>query len=138
MSVWKSLRFKLMRLAAGVLLVAPFPMISGAEETEPPSPERGLELAERLCKSCHLIGDNGGASVPSGPPTFRGIANRPGQTGRQIMNVLIQPHVPMPNMQVSGPEINDIIIYLESLRTDKGAPPLVPTWSPKPKLPSPS
>lgn len=139
MSGWTLLRFLLAMLVTFGLMLIAVPKVAGAAEEEaPPAPEKGLELAERLCKNCHLIGNDVGTSVPAGPPTFRGIANRAGVTGQQIMDVLIKPHAPMPDMHLSGPEINDLNAYLETLRAYKTAPPLVSTWSPKPKMPSKS
>ena len=110
-----------------------------AEEKAAPSPEKGYELAQRFCQGCHLTEDKAGATIPVGVPTFRGIANRTGQTGQRIMNVLIQPHAPMPDIRLTGEEILDIIAYLETQRTDTSIPPLLPpTGSPKPKYPQPS
>jgi hypothetical protein len=121
---------------AAVLLSIP---AAWAEEKAPPSPEKGYELAQRFCQGCHLVENKAGASVPAGVPTFRGIANRPGQTGERIRNVLIKPHAPMPDIRLTGEEILHLIAYLETLRTDKAIPPLLPPpGSPKPKYPQPS
>jgi mono/diheme cytochrome c family protein len=120
-----------------VLAVAP---AAWAEEKKAaPSADKGYALAQRLCQGCHLIEDKAGATVPAGVPTFRGIANRPGQTAQSITSVLIKPHAPMPDVQLTSPEILDIIAYLETLRTNTSVPPLLPPpGSPKPKYPEPS
>jgi cytochrome c len=102
-----------------------------------PSPENGHALAQRFCTNCHLIENNSSATVPAGVPTFRGIANKPGQTGQNIMNVLIHPHPPMPDIHLSRAEIVDIISYLESLRTNAAVPPLLTPFPTAPK-PQPS
>ena len=123
--------------AAAMVLVAVLP--ASAEEKAAPSADKGYALAQRLCQGCHLIEDKAGATVPAGMPTFRGIANRPGQTAQRITSVLIQPHAPMPDVQLTSPEILDIIAYLETLRTNTSVPPLLPPpGSPKPKYPEPS
>lgn len=76
--------------------------------------------------------------LPAFPP-LRAIANLPGQTATRIMNVLIKPHVPMPDMQLSRQEMLDIVAYLDTLRTDKSAPSLLPPkQGGKPKYPEPS
>ena len=108
-----------------------------AEDAPTPSPEKGHALAQRFCNGCHLIDDNASVTVPVGVPTFRAIANQPGQTGQRIMNVLIKPHPPMPDIHLSSNEILDIVSYLETLHTDKSVPPLLsPTeQSPKPEYP---
>jgi mono/diheme cytochrome c family protein len=112
---------------------------ASAEEKPAPSPEKGLELAQRFCQGCHLVEDKAGATIPVGVPTFRGIANRRGQTGQHITNVLIQPHAPMPDVRLTSEEIQHILAYLETLRTDKTIAPLAPASpTPKPKYPEPS
>jgi mono/diheme cytochrome c family protein len=115
------------------------PAVSAEEKKAAPSAEKGHALAQRLCQGCHLIEEKAGATVPEGVPTFRGIANRPGQTAQRITNVLIQPHAPMPDIRLTSAEILDIIAYLDTLRTNKAGPPLLPPpGSPKPKYPEPS
>ena len=111
-----------------------------APELEVPSPERGLAFAQRFCKDCHLVDGSGNTTVQAGLPSLRGIANKPGQSGEHIRNVLINPHPPMPDMQVSAQEILDVISYLETLRTDKTAPPFLAPSQPgtKPLYPKPS
>ena len=111
-----------------------------AQQRPQPSPDKGREIAERFCKGCHLIEDRADAPLPAGVPTFRGIANRPGQTGQHIMNVLIKPHAPMPDIHLSNEELLNIVAYLETLRIDKSIPPLLETAPQAPKLqyPAPS
>ena len=105
--------------------------------TTGPSAAKGLAIAQSLCVNCHLLPNNQTATVPSGVPTFRAIANRPGQTGEQIMFVLIKPHVPMPDMQISREEILSILAFLETLRTNPAVPPLLTPseLNPLPKSP---
>lgn len=112
-----------------------------AEDAPPSSPEAGLKLAQTLCQNCHLLpGTAPGNTVTVGIPSLLGIANKPGQTGPAIERVLIQPHAPMPDMKLSNQEIQDLIAYFDSLRTDPSLPPLQPSTKPaeKPKHPTPS
>lgn len=89
--------------------------------------ERGRELAERLCANCHLVdATTQKSAVPAGVPTLRAIANSPGQTGQRIFNALIVPHPPMPDTKLTVEEIWSIVSYLDELRRDKSAPPLLP------------
>jgi cytochrome c len=115
---------------------------SNAQGAPPaPSAEVGLKLSETLCQTCHLISDAvPGKAVTVGIPSFRGIANKPGQTGKAIELVLIKPHLPMPDMKLTNAEIQDIIAYLDSLRTDKSGPTLLlPSQPPeKTKYPAPT
>ena len=93
-----------------------------------------------FCSNCHLVDDAAGASVPAGVPSFRSIANRPDQTGQRITDKMINPHPPMPDIQLSISEMLDIIAYMDELRLDKTTPLQSPAikLQPKPKLPEPS
>lgn len=128
---------------AGIGLLLAGAQITGAQappQPNEPSAERGHELAGRLCSNCHLVEGQKDATVPAGIPTMRGIANQPGQTGQRIMDTLIQPHSPMPELRLTIDEIRDVITYLETLRTDKSGPPLQAPLNPavRPKRPQPS
>lgn len=116
------------------------PPASAAPELEAPSPERGQAFAQRFCKDCHLVEGSGATTVQAGMPSLRGIANKPGQNGERIRNVLINPHPPMPDMQVSAQEILDVLAYLQSLRSDQSGPPFLSPAQQgiKPKYPKPS
>lgn len=109
-----------------------------AEEPRPPSPERGKAVAERLCAGCHLTGSERREGVPAGVPTFPSIANRADQTAARIRNILIAPHAPMPDLQLTIEEIADIITWLDTFRP-AGAPPLMRRdEGGKPKYPEPT
>lgn len=125
---------------AGLASLALAASLTAAFADDQPSPEAGLKIAQTLCQNCHLVPGASGNTVTVGIPSLSGIANKPGQTGRAIEAVLIAPHAPMPDMKLSMPEIQDIIAYLDSLRTDKSLPPLQPSQKPneKPKYPTPS
>lgn len=112
-------------LAAAMLLIS---TASGWAQSRdagprPPSAARGMALAERLCSSCHVTAAS--ASAQAGVPSFTSIANRPEQTAARIRNVLIAPHAPMPDMQLSTEEIADITAWLDTLRDPKSGPPLL-------------
>lgn len=102
-----------------------------------PSAERGRGLAIRLCRNCHLVDNTESHGIPAGTPTFRGIATAPGQSKERVAGFLIQPHAPMPDIQLSRAEIDDIIAYLDMLRAEESLPPLqAPPGGDKPTLPS--
>ena len=111
-----------------------------ADETPKiPSAIDGRAIAEKFCKSCHLIGPGEDGATQVGPPSFPSIANKKGQSAKHIEGVLIQPHTPMPDMHLTNEEILDIIAYLDTLRSGKSTPPLLqPGLQNKPKFPSPS
>ena len=116
--------------AIALLCLAPSPL-RAEDVLFQQAQEKGHVLAQALCKGCHLVDDKALSPVPVGIPTFRAIANRLGQTGEKVKDVLIKPHTPMPEIQPSNDEILSIIAYLESLRTNKAVPPLLvsrPRW----------
>ena len=113
-----------------------------AEDKKPqgPNPDRGIVLADQLCSNCHIVSSKQSTSAGAGIPSFRAIANKPDQTSAHIANVLIKPHAPMPNMQLSRFEIMDIIAYLDQLRRPEAGAPLLKPAKKGGKLeyPSPS
>ncbi len=120
-------------------LLGAVPTALRAEDLKLPSPAVGQELSEKLCKGCHVIGSQSEGTAQEGPPTFPTIANRPAQTAERIMGALVSPHPPMPDMQLTNEEMLNIISYLETLRTDKTAPPLLPpSGAAKPNLSDPT
>lgn len=95
--------------------------------------QRGADLAQHLCASCHLMPGSQHTSVTAGIPTFTAIANKPGQTGRHIELVLMKPHSPMPDVQLTIREIENILHLLQTLRSDQSAPPLISPLDADPK-----
>ncbi|MEZ5849815.1 MAG: cytochrome c [Hyphomicrobiaceae bacterium] len=110
---------------------------SGANGTPTnPDPEKGRQIAERFCKNCHIMEGAAPTTVTPGIPSFKAIANKPGQTGRHIRDVLIQPHRPMPDLQLSNEEILNLLAYLDGLRSNAATPSfLTPGDGPKPVYP---
>lgn len=114
----------LVRAAPVVLLLAMCPVrglaqdprLDGPEVTKP-DPQNGQVLAEKLCVSCHVVEADVGP-VQSDIPSFKSIANRPGQTREALMNWLTLPHPPMPDLGLSRQEIRDLGAYLISLRVE--------------------
>lgn len=127
-------------LGSGLLLAGSALAQSKPAAPRGPDAERGLALSEQLCRNCHIVSPRQSSSAGAGIPSFRVIANKPDQTGTRIVNVLIKPHAPMPNMQLSRFEILDIIAYLDRLRSADAGPPLLKPAKKGRKLsvPSPS
>ncbi|MGI9522541.1 MAG: c-type cytochrome [Hyphomicrobiaceae bacterium] len=107
----------------------------------PPDPLRGRQLAQSFCINCHLVDPDQSGGINEGIPSFRAIANRPGQTHENIVNFLVEPHPPMPDMQLTRSEIRDLTAYLDTLRRPEAGAPLLktkPKQKTKPKLPKQS
>lgn len=113
-------------LAAGVIALVSTAVADTKDKDVKPDAGRGQALAEKLCVSCHVVSREEDKPVTAGVPTFRAIANKPGQTADNIRAKIIQPHAPMPDIQLSRQEITDIIAYLDALRSESAGPPLLP------------
>jgi mono/diheme cytochrome c family protein len=72
----------------------------------------GRELARRWCTACHVV-DPEGTGADAGPPLPSLLAGK--RSAEQIEGWLAEPHPPMPNLDLSRQEINDIMAYLRSL-----------------------
>lgn len=77
----------------------------------------GKEVAQKLCVNCHIV-EPGGAANEVNPsiPAFMAIAKIPNQTESAIRGFLIEPHPPMPNIQLTAHELDNIAAYIMSLK----------------------
>lgn len=78
--------------------------------------QQGHRLAQRLCAQCHLVDDVAGRSTNAAAPTFVAIARTPGLTERALTAALQTSHRTMPNIVIKGADINDIVVYILSLK----------------------
>ena len=76
-------------------------------------PLLGEAIAKRWCADCHTLGD--GPTASDQAPGFRAIARGPRGTPELIRAFLTQPHAPMPQMQLSRNEIENLIAYIRQL-----------------------
>jgi cytochrome c len=77
-------------------------------------PDAGADVALRWCTSCHLIRPSATAPVPQGPPTFTAMARE--RTPDALRGFLARPHAPMPPIDLSRADIDNLIAYIETLR----------------------
>ena len=77
----------------------------------------GRALARSWCTSCHLVEPSGLGSDTA--PPFAIIANDAQRPATRLRRWLADPHPPMPNMRLSKKEIDDLVAYLESLKSKK-------------------
>jgi mono/diheme cytochrome c family protein len=95
-------------LAVGLLAAGPV--------TNKPDPVRGKQLAERLCVNCHLVGSARQQRASADVPSFREIANKPGQTAGGLVARIILPKHSMPQIPLEKSELTDLAAYIMSLR----------------------
>jgi mono/diheme cytochrome c family protein len=119
------MRLKVSAAGAGALLglaslwVAGLGLSAGALRAQiHPDPGTGRELADKLCTGCHIVGNEvASAAVPADVPSFKAIADKPGQTTEAIAGRIVVPHPPMPEIQLTREEIGDLATYILSLRS---------------------
>lgn len=74
---------------------------------------RGRDVVERWCVGCHSAGPTVDDRIPSLPAL---AANMPRSEGA-IRAFLMQPHKPMPPLELGTQQIEDIIAYLGTVQT---------------------
>jgi mono/diheme cytochrome c family protein len=79
----------------------------------PGDPEAGHDLVRSWCTACHVV-DLEGTGTDAGPPLPALLAGKQ-RTADEIRGWLADPHPPMPNLNLSRQEIDDILAYLQSL-----------------------
>ena len=75
---------------------------------------QGEELANQWCSNCHLVGAEQTAGGDTAPP-FEIIAETAADRTDELQAWLADPHPPMPNLDLTRQEINDLLAYIESL-----------------------
>lgn len=81
-----------------------------------PDPAVGADIAETLCKNCHVIGDDPKAKHPNpAAPSFVDIAKMPSTTELSLKVFLRSSHKQMPNILLSADEIDSLAAYILGL-----------------------
>jgi mono/diheme cytochrome c family protein len=78
--------------------------------------DRGRQISHQWCSSCHLV--DPGQVVSDGAPSFFQIANDPYITPERLRGWLAAPHEPMPDLNLTRREVDDVVTYLESLKAE--------------------
>ena len=89
----------------------------GAIYAQPrPDPQRGHELASRVCKACHVIDREVSGSIQADVPSFAVIASRPWVNAEYVTARIMHPHPQMPGIPLTTEEIRDVTAYILSLK----------------------
>jgi cytochrome c len=76
-------------------------------------PQAGQRLTQQWCTSCHVIGE--GNRGTDSAPSLPAIARLKGSDREWLRAWLTAPHAPMPNLNLTRQEIDDIAAYLDGL-----------------------
>jgi len=77
----------------------------------------GGVLARQLCVNCHVVAPGeAGTQVTAGIPSFEAVAAKPGQTPEKIQDFILNPHTPMPQVQLTNIERANLAAYILSLK----------------------
>jgi cytochrome c len=100
------------------LLVLPLAWLAGsADGVRAADIASGGTLARQLCVNCHVVAPGEAAKqVTAGIPSFKAIADKPSQTSDKIQNFILNPHAPMPQVQLTNIERANLAAYILSLR----------------------
>ncbi|MDA8231840.1 MAG: c-type cytochrome [Magnetospirillum sp.] len=93
-------------IALGLGLAAARP-VSAAE----PDPAHGRVLAQRLCVSCHVVEGAGTDAAP----TLAALAREKSDASLRLATASPH-HAYMPPLDLSQPDIGDLVAYLRTLR----------------------
>jgi len=98
-------------LAAVLLTIAPVAIAHAADQAS------GKALAQKLCVNCHIVAPDGAqGSVEPGIPSFMAIANKPDQDATKLRAFILNPHPPMPAVQLTTHELDNLVAYVLTLR----------------------
>lgn len=102
-----------MRLLATLVFLIPVGGVAAIPARAAGNPEAGWQLAQRWCTGCHVV-DAAGHGTDAAP-AFPAVAQRRRQDESWLRAWLTSPHPPMPNINLSRGEIDDVVAYLRSL-----------------------
>jgi mono/diheme cytochrome c family protein len=103
----------------GVAAVLGAALWAAAAAAETGDPAAGHDLADKLCSSCHIVGNERAGSDIA--PPFRTLAKDPDMKLTQLHGWRGPMHPVLSNLALSTQQIADINAYLDSLRPGAGA-----------------
>jgi mono/diheme cytochrome c family protein len=110
----RALNVALRRGAARALILGIGVLLVTAGDLWAADADAGRRLARQWCVECHVVEPTQESASDAAPP-FESIALDPSKTPEGLRTWLADPHPPMPNLQLSTGEIEDILAYIQSL-----------------------
>lgn len=106
-------------MKAGPFAASLLILLAAASAARAADAENGRRIADRWCASCHVVSGSGTSnSAPRGTdavPTLASIARDPNRGPNWLRQWLTSPHPPMPDLNLSRTEIDDVVAYLQGL-----------------------
>jgi mono/diheme cytochrome c family protein len=91
-----------------IVLSAPVAMAGEARE--------GEAMAKQWCAECHVVGKSPSQVAIDGAPPFTTIAADSSKSDAYLRTWMFDTHPPMPNLELSRREIDDLVAYISTLR----------------------
>ncbi|MGE0702005.1 MAG: c-type cytochrome [Hyphomicrobiaceae bacterium] len=102
---------------ASLLLAITVGASGAVAQGAPSQPADGLQIATKLCASCHIVDADGKGTARADVPPFKAIANGPHGAPERLAAAIILPHPEMPGIALTRAEIRAVIDYIRSLKT---------------------
>ena len=82
--------------------------------------QAGRAYADAACASCHAVGRSGASPLKAAPP-FREIMTRyPAEDLEEALaEGIVVGHPAMPNFQLEGPDLENLVAYLRTLQPQR-------------------
>ena|SRR5665213_1224254 len=100
--------------SARILFVAAALVAAGAARAQDTA--NGQRIAQVTCSNCHLVDPQNRKAGSEAAPTFSSIARMASTTEMSLAVFLSTTHGRMPDLILSGTEIQDVSAYILSLR----------------------
>ena len=98
--------------STALLVAVFFAAIAGGTAEAAGNAGAGQALARQWCSGCHVVAGN--SQGQDAAPPFAEIARRHGNDSSWLRAWLAAPHPPMPSLDLSRQQTDDIVAYLDS------------------------
>jgi mono/diheme cytochrome c family protein len=101
----------LLGLLLGLLLSVGDPTVARADGDR----VVGHDLAQRWCSECHIVDSQDNRGLADAP-TFASLGRDPAKSEDYLTAFLLDPHPPMPKLELGRQDIEHLIAYIKSLK----------------------